>query len=279
MCKSEKKSLWQKVKNFKRKLFKDKTVALIKVEGVIMDTTGFPLAKKVIKAIKEVEKREIKALVLRINSPGGTVGASQEIHDALEKLKEKGTTIVTSYGDVSASGGVYISVASDKIVSNPGTITGSIGVIISASCFKELYKKIGIESEVIKSGPFKDILSSHRNLTEEEKSILQDLIDNAYNQFVGVVSKGRNLPVEKVKEFADGRIFTGEQALELGMVDKLGSLKDAICYAAELVGIEEEPEVEDLTPKKGAISALMSDKIQTFELMTKYSGIPLWLKP
>jgi protease-4 len=237
------------------------------------------VAKKLIKALKEIEEREFKALVLRINSPGGSVGASQEIHDAIEKLKEKGVKVVASFGDISASGGVYISCAADQIVSNPGTITGSIGVIMHSSNFKTLYQKIGIESEVVKSGPYKDMFSSHRALSEEEKVILQDMINNAYEQFVGVVAKGRNIEVEKVKEFADGRIFTGDQALELGMVDKLGSLKDAINYAAELVGIEDEPKIINFTQKKSKISTMLSSKMQHFELMHEYSAMPLWLMP
>lgn len=265
------------VRNLKRKIIKDKNVALVKIDGIIMDSTNFPVAKRVIKAFKEIEDHEMKALVLRINSPGGTVGASQEIYDAIDKLKSKGTKVIASFGDVSASGGVYISCAADKIVSNAGTITGSIGVIIQSSNFKKLYEKIGIDSDVVKSGPYKDILSSRRALTEEEKQLLQSLIDNAYDQFVTVVSKGRNLDVEKVKEFADGRIFTGSQALELGLVDKLGTLKDAISYAAELVDIEGEPNVINFTPKKSMFSQMFSSKMQNLELMVEYSGMPMWM--
>jgi protease-4 len=263
----------------KRRLFKDKDVALVKIDGIIMDSTNFPVAKKVIKALKEVENREIKTLVIRINSPGGTVGASQEIYNAIERLKAKDTLIVASCGEVCASGGVYIASACSKIVANPGTITGSIGVIIKSSSFKALYEKIGIASEVIKSGPYKDILSSHRLLTDEEKELLQGMIDNTYNQFVDVVARGRNIDHNIVKTFADGRIFTGEQALEYGMIDKMGSLKDAIYYAAELAGIEEEPNVVDVSPKKSMFSQMVSSRMQNIELMTEYSGVPLWLMP
>lgn len=280
---SKKKSIFKafksKIKNLIRKIIKDKNVALIKFDGIIMDSESYPVTKRLIKAFKEVEEREFKALVFRVNTPGGTVGSSQEIYDALMKLKDKGTKVIISYGDVSASGGVYISMAADKIVANSGTITGSIGVIIKSSNFKKLYEKIGIDSEVVKSGPYKDIMSSSRALTEEEKALLQGLIDNAYNQFVEVVSKGRNLTPEQVKEFADGRIFTGEQALDLGMVDKLGSLKDSIDYAAELVGIEGEPNVVNLSPKKSMFSQMVSSKMQHIELMSNYSGMPLWLMP
>ncbi|MGD9581849.1 MAG: signal peptide peptidase SppA [Vampirovibrionia bacterium] len=273
------KKIKSQIKNLKETLIKDKKVALIKLDGIIMDSGNYPMAKNIIKALKEVEEREFKVLVLRINSPGGTVGASQEIHRALERLKTKGTKIVASYGEVSASGGVYVGCAADKIVANPGTITGSIGVIIGSSNFKKLYDKIGIASEVIKSGPYKDILSTHRSLTEEEKQLLQEMIDDTYEQFVEVVAKGRNLEPETVKKFADGRIFTGNQALQNGTIDKIGSLKDAIYYAAELVGIEGEPKVINLTQKKSMINQILSSKMQHVEMISEYSGVPMWIMP
>ncbi|MEW5821264.1 MAG: signal peptide peptidase SppA [Cyanobacteriota bacterium] len=267
------------MRNLIRCLVKDKNVALIKLDGIIMDSANYPMAKKLIKAFKEVEEREIKVMVLRINSPGGTVGASQEIYDAIQKLKAKGTKVVVSCGEVCASGGVYVSCAADKIVANPGTITGSIGVIIGTSNFKKLYEKIGIDQEVVKSGPYKDILSTHRYLTDEERELLQGMIDNSYEQFVNIIANGRSLEPAKVKEFADGRIFTGEQALELGMIDKIGSLKDSIYYAAELVGIEGEPKVINLTQKKSRIYSLLDNNLQNIELKSQYSGIPLWIMP
>lgn len=283
MSDDNKKSFCKKIKSqlkkIKETLIKDKKVALIKLDGIIMDSGNYPMAKNIIKALKEVEEREFKVLVLRINSPGGTVGASQEIYSAIERLKSKGTKVVASYGEVSASGGVYVGCAADKIVSNSGTITGSIGVIIGSSNFKKLYEKIGIASEVVKSGPYKDILSTHRSLTEEERQLLQEMIDDTYEQFVEIVAKGRNLEPDKVKEFADGRIFTGNQALNHGMVDKIGSLKDAIYYAAELVGIEGEPKVVNLSHKKSMVNQILSSKMQHVEMISKYSGVPMWIMP
>ena len=273
------KNIQSQLRNAKRLLIKDKTIALVRLDGIILDSTNYPVAKKLIKTFKEVEEREIKAMVFRINSPGGAVGASQEIYDAILRLKEKGTKVVASYGDVSASGGVYVGCAADKIVANSGTITGSIGVIMSSSNFKKLYEKIGIDSEVVKSGPYKDIMSTHRYLTDEEKQILQDVIDNTYEQFVKIVSESRKLTTEDVKKFADGRIFSGVQALELGMIDKIGTLKDAIYYAAELAGIEGEPNVVNMTPKKSMLSSCIGSKMQSIELMSEYSGIPMWLMP
>lgn len=273
------KRIKSQLKKVKESFFKDKKVALIKLDGIIMDSNNYPMAKNIIKALKEVEEQEFKVLVLRINSPGGTVGASQEIYSAIERLKSKGTKVVASYGEVSASGGVYVGCAADKIISNSGTITGSIGVIIGSSNFKKLYDKIGIASEVVKSGPYKDILSTHRSLTDEERQLLQEMIDDTYEQFVDIVAKGRNLEPEKVKEFADGRIFTGNQALKYGMVDKLGSLKDAVYYAAELVGIEGEPKLIDLSPKKSMLNQMLSSKMQHVEMISEYCGVPLWIMP
>ena len=283
MTNKNKKSFIKKIKSqlkkLKESLIKDKKVALIKLEGIIMDSGNQPMARNIIKALKEVEEREFKVLVLRINSPGGTVGASQEIYRAIERLKSKGTKVVASYGEVSASGGVYVGSAADKIVCNSGTITGSIGVIIGSSNFKKLYEKIGIASEVVKSGPYKDILSTHRSLTDEEKQLLQEMIDDTYEQFIEIVAKSRNMASEKVKEFADGRIFTGNQALTHGMIDKIGSLKDAIYYAAELVDIEGEPKVIDLTIKKSMVSQMLGSKIQQVEMLSEYSGVPMWIMP
>lgn len=266
-------------RKLKRKIIKDKNIGFIKLEGIIIDSQASSTVKKVAKAIKEAEERDLKVIVLKINSPGGTVGASQEIFDIIQKYKDKGGKVVASYGEVSASGGVYVGCVADKIVCNPGTITGSIGVIISSSNFKKLYDKIGIDSEVIKSGPYKDIMSTHRYLTEDEKYILQDMIDNTYSQFVEVVSKARNIEVDKVKSFADGRIFTGLQALELGLVDKIGSLNDAFKLAADLAEIEGEPNIISLTPKKHKLFHLVSSKLNKMSAKLSYSGVPLWIMP
>ncbi len=148
---------------------------------------------------KNSERPWHKTIVFRINSPGGTVGASQEIYQEIKKLRKEGFRVVVSLGDVAASGGLYVAVAGDKVVSNPGTVTGSIGVIIKSSVIKDLYKKIGIEHQVVKSGPYKDILSQSRFFTDEEKQLLQELIDVTYNQFVAAIAENRNLDVKKLK--------------------------------------------------------------------------------
>lgn len=210
-----------------------KSIARIEVTGVIASATR----KRILEALKEVKERKFPALLLRIDSPGGTVGDSQEIYNALMRLRDQ-VKIVASFGNISASGGVYIGMGAEHIVSNPGTITGSIGVILRGNNLERLLDKVGISFKVIKSGPYKDILAFDRELTESEKSILQELIDVSYGQFVRTVASARKLTEESVRGFADGRIFTGEQALELGVVDRLGSEEDARAWAAELAGLD-----------------------------------------
>ncbi|ACK73692.1 signal peptide peptidase SppA, 36K type [Gloeothece citriformis PCC 7424] len=209
-----------------------KQIARIEITGVIASETR----KQVLKALDKVEQKKYRALLLRIDSPGGTVGDSQEIYQALRRLHDK-VKIVASFGNISASGGVYIGMGAQHIVANPGTITGSIGVIIRGNNLERLLDKIGISFKVVKSGPYKDILSFDRELTSEEQGILQEMIDISYQQFVQTVAQSRNLPLETVKTFADGRIFTGEQALELGVIDRLGTEEDARRWLAELVGL------------------------------------------
>ncbi|MDS3859964.1 signal peptide peptidase SppA [Thermosynechococcaceae cyanobacterium BACA0444] len=268
-----------------------KQIARIEVCGAIMGATR----KRVLKALKTVEERGFPALLLRIDSPGGTVGDSQEIYAALKRLRSK-MKIVASFGNISASGGVYIGMGAEHIMANPGTITGSIGVILRGNNLERLLDKIGVSFKVIKSGPYKDILAFDRELTDEEKNILQDLIDTSYGQFVQTVAEGRNLSEETVRTFADGRVFTGQQALGLGLVDRLGTEEDARRWTAELAGLDvektklvpiEEPKslMSRLLPSRGESrfqnQALVSRVLglgqdwMEFELAT--SGLPLWL--
>jgi protease-4 len=210
-------------------------------------------ADYIVQKLKRIRRNpNIKAVVLRINSPGGSVGAVQEIHNELLKLKESGKKLVASQGEVSASGGYYLAVAADKIVSNPGTLTGSIGVLVPITNFEGLFEKLGINVEVIKSSAHKDIGSSSRPLTQKERVILEDMVDSAYQQFLSAVKQGRGniMTEEEIEEAADGRVMTGEQARDLGLVDELGNLEDAINIAAELVGIE-KGEIRIFEEKKG----------------------------
>ncbi|MEQ8752433.1 MAG: signal peptide peptidase SppA [Coleofasciculus sp. G1-WW12-02] len=261
-----------------------KQIARIEITGLIAGNTR----QRVLEALKTVEEKKFPALLLRIDSPGGTVGDSQEIYSALMRLQEK-VKIIASFGNISASGGVYIGMGAEHIVTNPGTITGSIGVILRGNNLERLLDKIGVSFKVVKSGPYKDILAFDRELTEPEKTILQEMIDTSYQQFVQTVAEARNLAVETVKSFADGRIFTGQQALDLGVVDRLGTEEDARRWAAELVGLDpdktkcetiEEPKRlwSRLIPgNTGRMTSGLSAGIDWLEFELSTGGQPLWL--
>jgi len=207
-------------------------IGVIPIEGSITDPE--PIVSQLVNFRKN---RRIKAIILRINSPGGGVGPSQEIYREIRKtIKTK--KIITSMGSLAASGGYYIASATNKIVANPGTITGSISVIMEFIQIEDLLKKVGVSLEVLKSGEFKDIGSPHRKMSEREKELIKDLISDIQKQFVNAVARGRDLSEEKVQEIADGRIFSGAQAKELGLVDLLGNFQDAVDLAKKMAGIK-----------------------------------------
>ena len=217
-------------------------IGVVKIEGTIVESE--PIIEKIIKFRKS---KNIKAIILRINSPGGMVAPSQEIYQEVKKAcREK--KVVVSMESIAASGGYYIACTADKIVANPGTLVGSIGVILQIENIEELLSKIGLKREIVKSGKYKDIGSMTRPMTEEEEAILQGFSDNIYYQFVDAVAEGRDMKREEVLKLADGRIFTGEQAIKLGLIDRLGNLQDTISMTGEMVGIEGEPKV--VYPKK-----------------------------
>ena len=223
-------------------------IAIIEVQGVILDPQ--PVVEKLVKLRKN---EKVKAIVLRIDSPGGGVGPAQEIFAEVKKARKEKKVLV-SMGSVAASGGYYIACGADKILANPGSITGSIGVIVESLNVEELLRKLGLRSMVVKSGKHKDLGSPLRPMTEEERKLLQGVIDSVHEQFIRAVAEGRKLPVEKVRELADGRIFSGEQAQELGLVDELGNLEDTLAMAATLAGIRGEPEI--IYPEKKRFSLL-----------------------
>ena len=217
-------------------------IGVVKIEGTIVESE--PIIEKIIKFRKS---KNIKAIILRINSPGGMVVPSQEIYQEVKKAcREK--KVVVSMESIAASGGYYIACTADKIVANPGTLVGSIGVILQIENIEELLDKIGLKREIVKSGKYKDIGSMTRPMTKEEEAILQGFSDNIYYQFVDAVAEGRDMKREEVLKLADGRIFTGEQAIKLGLIDRLGNLQDTISMTGEMVGIEGEPKV--VYPKK-----------------------------
>ncbi len=209
------------------------------------------------------ENKSVKAVVLRIDSPGGGVAASQEIYEEVKKTREEKPVIV-SMGAVAASGGYYVACGATCIVANPGTLTGSIGVIINFLHFRSLMEKIGVDETTIKSGKLKDAGSPFRKPTDEEKKYFSNLIDDVYNQFVEVVSTERKLPKEKVLPYADGRVFTGKQAYDYGFVDTLGTFEDAISIAARLGGIEGKPKIVKESKKKTFMERFLSDAVSEF---------------
>jgi protease-4 len=219
-------------------------VALIRIEGVILD------AQATISELKQYSENPlVKAIVLRIDSPGGGVVPSQEIHDAVKRVKNKSNkAVIASMGTVAASGGYYIAAATDRIIANPGTLTGSIGVIMEMANFEGLMKKVGVEGVVIKSGRFKDVGSPLRKMSDEERKLLQSVMDDVHHQFIQAVADGRSLEVSDVEPLADGRIYTGRQAKDARLVDELGDLDDAIHIAADIAGMEGEPKVVE--PRK-----------------------------
>ena len=218
-------------------------VGLVEVKGMILDS------KETVRQLRHFLKKDnVKAVVLRVDSPGGVVAPSQEISDEVRKFAAK-KKIIVSMGSLAASGGYYISAPATMIYANPGTITASIGVILKLSNIETLMDKIGIKSNTIKTGRFKDSGSPLRQLTDEDRAMLQSVIDSTHQQFVRAVASGRRLPVAEVARIADGRILSGEQALALKLVDRLGTLQDAIEEAGRQAGIKGEPEVI-LPPKK-----------------------------
>jgi protease-4 len=215
-----------------------KAVGLIELEGVISDPDP------IVKQLKEFrEDHDIAAIVLRIDSPGGLVAPSQEIYEAVKKVRQEGKPVVCSMGAVAASGGLYVACAADSILADPGTITGSIGVIMEFPNAEVLMKKIGVSMSVVKSAEHKDIGSFWRTMTEEEKKLLQTTVDDVFEQFVDVVSKERRLSHAEVLDIADGRILSGREAKEIKLIDRLGTYEDAVTLAASMGGIKGTPKL------------------------------------
>ncbi|SHK50853.1 signal peptide peptidase SppA [Desulforamulus aeronauticus] len=230
-------------------------IAVIHIEGPIMSTepggfgaTGVAAADRIVADLKEArENPNIKAVILKLNTGGGTVVGSDEIGREVDRVKKAGKKVVASMGEMAASGGYWISCKADKIVANPGTFTGSIGVIMQLTKMKGLYDKLGVEMYNFKTGPHKDMGATNRDVTPEEQEIFQGLVNDTYEDFVKVVADGRKMDVDRVRQLADGRIYTGKQAKELGLVDELGDFTTAVKVTADLAKIKGEPELVDIT--------------------------------
>ena len=216
----------------------DSEIALVHISGLLMDSSG------VVRQLSKYRRDpKIKGIIIRIDSPGGSVGPSQEIYDEIHKIKEAKKIVYASLGSVAASGGYYIACAADYILANPGTLTGSIGVIMAFNNMEELAKKIGVAPAVIKSGEFKDSGSPLRPLKQKERKLLQKVVDDVHDQFVQAVSSSRNISEENVRLFADGRIMTGRQALKFRLIDEFGGLEKTIETMGKKIGVVGYPSV------------------------------------
>lgn len=241
-----------------------KQIALINFNGPIMgghsiDSVFSGVMTGSMTAMEQLREAaadpDVAVVLLRMNTPGGSVSASQEIAMEILRVKESGKPIVVSMGDMAASAGYYLAAFGDKIIANPATITGSLGVIMQVANLEELYEKIGIEYNYIKSGEYKDMGAPDRKLFPEEEKMLQEIVDEMYNDFINTIAQVRDIPIDELMQIADGRILTGNQALELGLIDGLGNYYDAIDLAAELGGIVGEPVIK--TYRKGSIMEII----------------------
>jgi protease-4 len=248
-------------------------VAVVEVEGMILDV------EDVLRDLKGYrDNPAVRAVVVRINSPGGVVGPTQEVHQAIVRLREAGKPVVASLGAVAASGGYYIAVAADRIYANPGTLTGSIGVIMQMANLESLMKKVGVDWVVVKAGTFKDLGNLGRPMTPDERRVLQTLLDDVHGQFIGAVAEGRRLDRAQVAQFADGRIFSGTQAKSLRMIDELGGLEDSVNAAARLAGLPVPPRV--IPPRrKLSIFDLVRTQLGLASVTLPTPGLPVFKTP
>jgi protease-4 len=251
-------------------------VAVVEIEGIIVDGTA---------AIRELREHAdnpaIKAVVLRVNSPGGVVAPTQEIFAAIQRARKAGKPVIATLGAVAASGGYYVATAADRIYANPGTLTGSIGVVMQMANLEGLLKKVGVEYVVVKAGAYKDVGNFARTISPEERKMLQALLDDVYSQFVDAVAEGRGLERKEVLAFAEGRIYSGQQALALKMVDELGGFDDAVEAAGKLANIPGRPKLV-YPRKKFSLRDLLENRLGLLgagPLLPALSGIrtPLYL--
>lgn len=232
-------------------------IAIVEINDVIMSS------EKTVEQIKRYrEDKSIKAIILRINSPGGGVAASQEIYEEVKRTRDSGKIIVVSMGSIAASGGYYIAVGSSLIVANPGTLTGSIGVIAQFISIKDLAEKLGITQTTIKSGSLKDSGNPFRTMNDSDKAYFQEVVDNSFSQFVDVVARERKMSMDKLMLYANGRVFTGLQAKEYGLIDSLGTFEDAIRITGKMAGIEGEPRIVREKKKFSIFEEIIGSKME-----------------
>ena len=242
-------------------------IGIVDITGLITDSQYITNQVK-----KFRQDKRIRGIILRIDSPGGAVGPSQEIYDEVLKTRESGKTIYASMGALAASGGYYIASAAEKIFANPGTLTGSIGVIMAFSNAKGLMEKIGLQPEIIKAGEYKDIGSPARAMTQKERNLLQSVVTDVHQQFIEAVASGRDISVAEVTKIADGRILTGRQAYSLNLVDQLGGLQVSIDQLAHEVGIIGSPKIIKETPRVGFLDWVLKSTVS--QSLINRSSIP-----
>ena len=242
-------------------------IGIVDITGLITDSQYITNQVK-----KFRQDKRIRGIILRIDSPGGAVGPSQEIYDEVLKTRESGKTIYASMGALAASGGYYIASAAEKIFANPGTLTGSIGVIMAFSNAKGLMEKIGLQPEIVKAGEYKDIGSPARAMTQKERNLLQSVVTDVHQQFIEAVANGRNISVAEVTKIADGRILTGRQAYSLNLVDQIGGLQVSIDQLAHKVGIIGSPKIIKETPRVGFLDWVLKSTVN--QSLINRSSIP-----
>lgn len=257
-------------------------IGVVRINGAITMTgtaDGFisygTSAEAILRRLDDLSKdSRIKAVIVRINSPGGTVAATQEIFQKLMALRRRNIKLIASMGDIAASGGYYIASACEHIIANPGTVTGSIGVIAVSPNLQGLFEKLGIKMNVIKSGAYKDILASYRNLTEEERALIQTMIDSSYNQFLRDVSLGRNIPIDEIRPYADGRVMSGTQAVEAKLVSETGGFETALEKARKLAGLSDDCPIfdEETNPLERFFSSIAGALFRGNSLEEKLAG-------
>jgi protease-4 len=242
-------------------------IGIVDIIGLISDS------QYIVNQVKKFRQdKRIRGIILRIDSPGGAVGPSQEIYDEVLKTRESGKTIYASMGALAASGGYYIASAAEKIFANPGTLTGSIGVIMVFSNAKGLMEKIGLQPEIVKAGEYKDIGSPARAMTQKERNLLQSVVTDVHQQFIEAVANGRNISVAEVTKIADGRILTGRQAYSLNLVDQMGGLQVSIDQIAHKVGIIGSPKIIRETPRVGFLEWVLKSTLN--QSLINRSSIP-----
>ncbi|HHV76254.1 MAG TPA: signal peptide peptidase SppA [Syntrophothermus lipocalidus] len=254
-------------------------IGVVRIEGVLSGASqgygGATQTEEIMEALREAGKRDdIKAVLIRIDSPGGSAVAAQEIAREIERLKKKGKPLVASMGDVAASGGYWVAASCDEIFANPATTTGSIGVITEQVNLEELFSRMGIETEVIKSGSYKDMGSITRKLSPEERKLLEELVDDVYQQFLLQVEKGRRgkMSPDEIRAIADGRVMTGNKAKQIGLVDHLGNYYDALERTKELANLSGEPQVIELNPQD-PFSKVFSQLLNSKAILQPYLSI------